>query len=360
MPNTLRLNLSRYFPFLLNTVKYKPLSITLSLTYRCNSRCIMCNYWDMNGDAKSELSTVEVRNILCQADKIGIKNCTFYGGEPLLRKDIFELVACAHSLGIKTSIITNGLLLDKGRAQRLIENGLNSLKVSIDAVGEEFDRIRGIENAYKRVYTNLEGFVRLSEGSDIDISIASLLMLPTLKNDNLLKVIDVADQLKISVIIQLLTFSLFYLKDKDGETGKKLWITDNYYEDLNKLVDRLIEIKKGKPGLIVNSIPALKYIKQYFNNPKSKGIPCYIAYGGRIWVDPKGKVFSCQGLPVIGDLRKETLEDIINSERWKERLKKMFRKECAGCTCMYDSNIDAHLPLAWKNILKRKFLAINE
>jgi MoaA/NifB/PqqE/SkfB family radical SAM enzyme len=312
----------------------------------------MCNYWKFS--AGNELTTEEVKGILKQAKDIGIKGCVLYGGEPFLRNDIFEIISYAHKTGMNTKIITNGILLDKNKIKMLIESGIDGISVSIDATSSLLDEIRGTEDAHIKAIVALTELTQLRQSRNFELTIGTLLMFPTLKDNDTLKVVELGERLKVPVNIQLLDFSLFYFKEVEERIKKRLWISEKHQEELNILVNKLIGIKRQKPWLIENSMPALKYIKRYFRDPKSQNIPCYIAFSGRIWIGPEAKVFLCQGFPFIGDLRKESLKSIISSERWREGIFDMFKKQCPGCSCMYSSNVDAHLPLAWRHILLRK------
>jgi MoaA/NifB/PqqE/SkfB family radical SAM enzyme len=196
--------------------------------------------------------------------------------------------------------------------------------------------------------------VALRERYNFRITVGSVLMAPTLTDNVIPDVIKKTEGLNVPLALQLLDFSLFYFKGVDEDMKKKMWITEQHQSQLEELIDTLVKIKKDKPGLIENSIASLYYIKRYFRDPKGKDIPCYLAFGGKIWVDPQGKVYSCQGLPAVGDLGKTGLNEIIHSVKWRQRLYRMFKKDCPGCTCMYSSNVDAHLPLAWKDIARRK------
>jgi MoaA/NifB/PqqE/SkfB family radical SAM enzyme len=246
------------------------------------------------------------------------------------------------------------MLLDKERAKELVLSGLDGINISIDTTSELADHIRGVGDAYHKAYSGLNEIIQLRKTHNIRVAVGSVLMLPTLKDGSLFKIIELAEKIKVSVGIQLLDFSSFYFRGKNDKTKSELLITEEHYRELDELVDKLIAVKRNNPCLIENSIPALDYIKRYFRDPKSKDIPCYIAFSGRVWVSPVGKVFLCQSLPFVGDLRNISLKDTVSSDQWKEGIQKMFKKQCPGCSCMYASNIDAHIPLAWKEMASRK------
>jgi cyclic pyranopterin phosphate synthase len=114
-------------------------NLRISLTPRCNLDCIYCH---AEGEVKprEELSLEEIREILRVAEKIGIRSVKFTGGEPLLRKDILEIVR-AVPRGIESSMTTNGTLLP-GLAHDLKEAGLARVNVSLDTL--RHDRYRQI------------------------------------------------------------------------------------------------------------------------------------------------------------------------------------------------------------------------
>jgi radical SAM protein with 4Fe4S-binding SPASM domain len=317
----------------------------------------MCNNWKMPSD--NELTTSEVKDIVTQAQRLGIDKCVLYGGEPLLRQDLPDLISYARAAHMQTEIITNGTLIDKEKAELIVNSGVDRITVSLDMCSDDLDAIRGAKDAYQKILSGLKELAQLRKGGNLEIKIASLLMLPTLKDNNLLDVIALAERLRMSVYIQLLDFSLFYFQGVPADTREQLRITERYQKELEMLVNTLAAIKKKNPGLIENSLASLYYIKRYFKDPKNKHIPCYLAFSGKVWIDPQGKVYLCQGLPPAGDLRSDTLENIVHSKKWRETVFRMFKKDCPGCSCMYASNCDAHLPFAWKDIALRKLSVIH-
>src|SRR6476620_8011330 len=95
-----------------------PLSVQLDLTYRCNERCVHCY---LDHDDHGEMTTAEVKHVLDQLAAAGTLFLIFSGGELLLRKDFFELVAYARQLGFDIKLKTNGLLIGERAAARIRE-----------------------------------------------------------------------------------------------------------------------------------------------------------------------------------------------------------------------------------------------
>ena len=85
-----------------------PLSVHFDLTYRCNERCVHCY---LDHDDHGEMTTGEVKSVLDQLAAAGTLFLILSGGELLLRKDFFELLAYARGLGFDVKLKTNGILL---------------------------------------------------------------------------------------------------------------------------------------------------------------------------------------------------------------------------------------------------------
>ena len=89
-----------------------PLSVSVNLTNKCNQHCIYCEVGQ--GLVKTEkplLVLDDLKWIIDEMNRLGIPNLSLGGGEPLLSKDIFEVIRYAHKFGIKSGIMTNGMLI---------------------------------------------------------------------------------------------------------------------------------------------------------------------------------------------------------------------------------------------------------
>jgi pyrroloquinoline quinone biosynthesis protein E len=109
----------------------------LELTYRCPLHCVWCNNPLDLEKYREELSTDEWKNVLHQARKLGSLQLGFSGGEPLLRKDLEELVTEARRLGFYSNLITSGMGLTEGRLDVLKAAGLNQIQLSLQAAERE-------------------------------------------------------------------------------------------------------------------------------------------------------------------------------------------------------------------------------
>ncbi|MBP3790815.1 MAG: GTP 3',8-cyclase MoaA [Methanobrevibacter sp.] len=112
------------------------LSLRITLTNRCNVNCLYCHH-DGMVKSKDEMTADELYTICKIAKKIGVRKIRLSGGEPLLKKDIVEIVEKIASLEFKDiSMTTNGILLEK-YAQELKDAGLDRVNVSLDTLNRE-------------------------------------------------------------------------------------------------------------------------------------------------------------------------------------------------------------------------------
>jgi len=122
--------------------------VVWSVTRRCNLNCIHCYSDSRNEDYPGELSTQEARTMIKDLADFRIPALLLSGGEPLIRKDIFELADYAVDTGLRLTLSTNGTLIDKRMAKRIKETGFSYVGISFDGIGEVNDRFRGMNGAF--------------------------------------------------------------------------------------------------------------------------------------------------------------------------------------------------------------------
>jgi radical SAM protein with 4Fe4S-binding SPASM domain len=150
-----------------------PFEIVWGVTYQCNLRCKHC--YENAGQRRPELSTDEAKQVLDKLSKlsgIGLPALSLSGGEPLARKDFFELAAYAKKRVGYVSIASNGTLITRDNARRIKDVGVDYVEISIDgATPSLHDSFRGIPGAFERA---LEG-VKNSIDAGVDTCIATVL-----------------------------------------------------------------------------------------------------------------------------------------------------------------------------------------
>jgi Fe-coproporphyrin III synthase len=130
--------------------------VVWNLTRTCNLKCIHC-YTDSEArQYPNELSTDEAKSVLDDLAEFKVPAVLFSGGEPLIRKDIFDLAAYARAKGLHVVLSTNGTLISREVAQRLKDLEFAYVGLSLDsAVPELHDKFRGTEGAFERT---MKGF----------------------------------------------------------------------------------------------------------------------------------------------------------------------------------------------------------
>ena len=130
----------------------------LELTLQCNEHCFHCGS-SCTSEKKEELSLEEYQRILREVkedfDIRQIQLC-ITGGEPLLRRDFFQIMSYAHKLGYRWGMTSNATLIDQNVAHRLAECGMGTVSVSIDGLEETHDRLRGMIGGYRRAMRGIQ------------------------------------------------------------------------------------------------------------------------------------------------------------------------------------------------------------
>lgn len=208
-----------------------------------------------------EIDTDVFKKIIRQTKEIGSKNILFIGGEPLLRKDLFELVSDAKQQGLNTVIVTNGVLLDEQAILKCFKSQVDWLSISIDAAREKtFEKIRG-PGVLEKVTSNIKLLNSLkTKHAQVSPNIVSVC---TIMNDNLEElsdIIDLCQKLQISrIIFQPVVFNNADQSDRDS--GDSVFIAPERFMVLDQAIDKLIAFKKSSRQnyrYIANTIGQLK------------------------------------------------------------------------------------------------------
>jgi pyrroloquinoline quinone biosynthesis protein E len=110
----------------------RPYALLAEVTYRCPLHCPYCsNPTQMRSDR--ELTTDEWGRVIREAAGLGVLQIGFSGGEPLVRRDLAELIHGAREARLYTNLITSGVGLDENRARELRDAGLDSVQLSFQS-----------------------------------------------------------------------------------------------------------------------------------------------------------------------------------------------------------------------------------
>ena len=138
---------------LLQFSKDKKPVVVWNVTRRCNLKCVHCYSHSEDRNYSGELSLDEGKSLIEDLARFGSPVMLFSGGEPLIRKDILDLIRHAAAHGMRAVVSTNGTLITRSLAERLKEIGLSYVGISLDGLETVHDAFRGIPGTFTRVMT---------------------------------------------------------------------------------------------------------------------------------------------------------------------------------------------------------------
>lgn len=341
---------------------YRAYSISWNLTQRCNLHCAHC-YMSASAQAETsgELSTAECQRIM---DEIALINPEVFliltGGEPLIRKDIFDLASYASDKGFTVVLGTNGVLLREAEARRMRQSGIQGASISLDSVeAQRHDTFRRLPGAWKGAVRATK--ILTAEGLDFSIHTS----ITTWNVDEMPAMIDLARQLGARVL------NFFFLV-RTGRGEELEDITPAQYERLLTAIAQAQGVHRTAPDSSVSGAyrhedpwsvptgrsgdmvirakcaPHLRRILYEFD-PQSPLLQNY-AQGscpaGKYYcrITPTGEVTPCPYMPVsAGNLRSMSFADIWQQAKPLRDLRDPqlggrcgaceFSRICGGCRC---------------------------
>jgi AdoMet-dependent heme synthase len=151
----------------------KPRLVFWELTKGCNLRCIHCRASATELSSPTDLPTESAKAIIDQIAEVSHPILVLSGGEPLFRKDIFELARYATEKGLRAALATNGTLVTKSVARKIADSGVKRVAISLDgADAATHDTFRGIPGAFDAAITGFRNLKELGMSVQINTTIA--------------------------------------------------------------------------------------------------------------------------------------------------------------------------------------------
>ena len=126
-------------------------------TRNCNLSCVHCRAAATNGPYAGELDTNRAFALLDQIAEVGRPIIILTGGEPLLRKDIFDIAKHGDDLGLRMVMAPNGTLITPQIAEKMAASGIRRISASIDGATKAFhDKFRGVDGAFDAAIRGIE------------------------------------------------------------------------------------------------------------------------------------------------------------------------------------------------------------
>jgi len=264
---------------------------TLQVTARCQADCIHCSAAKHRDREREELTTEEWKRIIRETEQLGVVNIVFTGGEPLLRRDIYELIAWVDRKEAEPMMFTNGLMLTQEVVDRLAAAGLYGCNVSLDSPDEaEHDAMRRVPGCFRRA---AEGLQRL-KAAGILTGISTYATPQRVRTGKVRQLVELGREWGVHEMTIFDTVPTGRLLHED-ESGL---LTD---EDKAYLIDLEEEInaKPDYPAIITQA---------KINGPRGTG--CFAGWY-QFYMTAYGDVMPCDFTPLsFGNVRKEALSAI--------------------------------------------------
>ncbi len=313
--------------------------VSWNVTRKCNLRCQHCylpaqtSEKNLRTNTSQELSTEEALQVI---DQIALVNpevlLILSGGEPILRKDIFELADYASGKGMMVVLGSNGLLINDKVAFRLRQCGVSGVSISLDSTDPRIhDGIRSKNGVWEAAIKA----VHICRSNGLAVQINTTV---TQKNYG-----EISGLIEYSQALGVKVFSPFFLIC----TGRGEELTDMSSEQYEKILSRIVEWQGRYDGVMIRTRCAPTFRRVLYQiSPDS---PLLKMDTGRCLaglhycrITPEGDVTACPYMPLpVGNVRKESFENIwTESEEFillrnpslkgKCRLCE-FRLICGGC-----------------------------
>ena len=148
--------------------------IAWEVTRRCNLNCLHCRAAASCGPYPGELSSEKCLALIDEIAAISSPVIILTGGEPLLRPDIFEIAAYGTQKGLRMVMATNGTLVDKSTARKMIASGIQRVSVSIDGKDvQSHDAFRGEPGAFAGAMRGIEAMKSMGMEFQINTTITT-------------------------------------------------------------------------------------------------------------------------------------------------------------------------------------------
>ncbi len=134
-----------------------PANATIAVNRACQCECEHCSAVFYNHSLKKDLNTLELKQALKESVELGVTNVILLGGEPLLRKDLFEQIQSIDKTKSVVTLFTNGEYLSEENCTKLAESGLMGVFVSLDSLDEKIhDSLRKRSGLFKKALQGIE------------------------------------------------------------------------------------------------------------------------------------------------------------------------------------------------------------
>ena len=307
--------------------KHKLIDLFWECTLTCNAKCKHCGSSAEKKKYDGELTTDEIKNAFKQiandmnANEILI-NVT--GGEPLVRKDLCEVMEYAtNELGFRWGMTTNGILLTDENIEKLKKANMDTISISIDGLEETHDKFRGVPGSYKIIINNIK---KLKEANFVKhIQVTTVFHKENINQMEELYNIMLSLGLDSWRVVSMDPIGRANLNDElllNGEEIKKLL---DFVKSKKK--DKRLDVTYGCPSFL--GLDFEKEVRKSYFYCRTGINVASILYNGDLFV--------CPNVPrrkelVQGNIRKDNFKEVWENKYKEFRTKNRTKcKECEEC-----------------------------
>jgi len=304
------------------------------LTARCNSRCISCDWWQSDG--ADDLSFDEIRVLVKQLPALGVRMVVFSGGEPLLRRDVYEIANLFRAHNIKLYLLTAGLFLEKDAEK--IATRFDQVTISLDGhTLALYQKIRGVD-----ALALVERGARKLQVLAPHIPVRARSTLHRHNFRELPHLIDKARGMglqQISFLSADVTSEAFGRSRGESST-RGLLLDEGEVKEFGEIVEETIvsHARDFENHFIAESPEKLRRLPRYYAAQLGLGafppISCNAPWVSAV-IEADGNVRPCYFHNAVGNVREKNLREILNHEMntFRAQLDVHENETCKKCVC---------------------------
>lgn len=285
-----------------------PFSAHLDITYRCNERCEHCY---LDHDDKGEMSTEEIKTVLDQLAASGTFFLIISGGEPLLRRDCFEILEHARKLLFNVKLKTNALLIGEREAKLLVDLGVEQVQVSVYSHRPQVhDSITKVRGSLERTLAA----IRRLKSQGLRITIANVLMKQNLSDYH---------------GVQALARELGVHSTLDPTITPKL-DGDREVLSLGASDEKLRSVFRDRD--LVGNVAEFCLPPPAVSEEMLEGIPCGAGHTS-VYISPYGDVYPCVQFPLTcGNVRTQPFREIWQNSPQLREVRSIRARDLTTCS----------------------------
>ena len=316
-----------------------PFQVVWDITYACNLRCKHC-YATAGKALNDELNTEEALEVVDKLDKLGVTIIAFSGGEPLIRKDFFEIAEYASGKGIYVAVASNGTLIDEKMARRLKEAGIGYVQISLDGMRGTHDKFRGVRGAFDKTVQGIKNCVKENLFVNVSMTVTKL------NYSEVKDVINLCERLGVN----------WFMHYNFIPVGKGRWISDLDVspDEREELLRYLYEKNYSSNLSLLSTAPQFARIALQVGGPmipthfyninahnRLKSLAEFIGGcgAGRFYfaIKANGEIQPCVFFPLtVGNVKEDDLEELWKKNKVFEELRnKDLIENCRDCPYRY-------------------------